>query len=203
MENDIEQLEKEILGGAKKSLQASVEYLLSMELQFDKDTRELYRLVREKTDNVLGDENDSKKFEEFQLYARAFTRAAYAHIEGVAYLMRMVVLWAHDRGELQLSETDQEKLSEKYRYNSFKDNFNLAFNYFTRLFGSAFRPNKKDPRYKSFLRGIDARDSTMHPKSPICFSMSGDAVRDVQMGLLWFSESFRELLHSLNGDQRK
>jgi hypothetical protein len=203
MDKDIEKLETEILDRAKSSLQANIEYLLSMEREFDKDTRALYEFLREKTDYVLADCKDPGKFEEFQLYARAFTRAAYAHIEGASYLMRLMVLWAHDRGELHLSETDYAKLSEKYTFNSFKDNFNLAFNHFTRLFGSAFRPNKNDPRYQSFLRGIEARDSTMHPKTPVRFSMSGDAVRDVQLGLLWFSETFRELLHSLSGVQGK
>lgn len=104
MDKDIEKLETEILDRAKSSLQENIEYLLSMEREFDKDTRALYELLREKTDYVLADCKDPEKFEEFQLYARAFTRAAYAHIEGASHLMRLMVLWAHDRGELHLSE---------------------------------------------------------------------------------------------------
>lgn len=199
MEQNREKLETEILEGAKSSLQASIVYLLSMEREFDKDTRELHRLVKEKTDQVLTAQKHTKKYEEFQLYARAFVRSVYAHIEGVTYLMRMAVLWACERDEIQLSETEQAKLSEKHRFNSFKDNFSLAFNHFARLFGSTFRPNKNDPGYQSFLRGVDARDAIMHPKTPVQFGMSGDSVRDVQLGLLWFSEMFRQLLHSLEG----
>jgi len=197
MEKHLDELEVQIIEEAKSSLQASIEYLLSMECEFDKDTRELYKLAKEKADQVLADQNNSQKYDEFQLYTRAFIRSVYAHIEGVTCLMRIAILWASERGEIQLSETEKAKLSEKYRYNSFKDNFNLAFNHFTRLFGSAFRPNKNDPRYQNFLKGVDTRDSIMHPKTLVQFCMSGDSLRDVQLGLLWFSETFRQLLHSL------
>ena len=198
MDGDTKALESEIVGKAKQSLSNSVDYLMSMERVFDKDTRRLYEMLRTKVDAVLDDQNNEEIFSEYQLYARSFVRAVFAHVEGITFLMRQVVLWAYERKEISLSEVEYQKLSEKNRFNSFRDNFDLAFNYFTRLFRFAFRPNKDDARWQNFCRASVVRDSIAHPKTPTQFLLSGDAVRDAQLGLLWFSDNFREMLQRIS-----
>ncbi|MCC6208645.1 MAG: hypothetical protein IT488_10905 [Gammaproteobacteria bacterium] len=194
-----EQINDEILAEAKRSLAGSLNYLLTMEQMFDRDTRRLYELIRPKVAAVLKDKRDMVAYDDLQLYGRAFIRAMFAHVEGVTYLLRQVVLWAHDRNELELSETELARLSETYKFNTFKDNFQLGFNHFAATLGSTYQPNKTDPRYQSFLRAIKVRNAITHPKFPAGFGISGDALRDAQLGLLWFHESFQSLLGSLSG----
>jgi len=194
----------------KRDLGASIQYLVDMERMFDHDTRRLFEFVRAHTDSVLSDRQNSAKFDEFQLYARAFVRAFFAHVEGVTYLMRQVVIWAHDRDEIALTEPEVSSLSEsernaagKLRFNSVKENFRLAFNYFPRLFGSTYRPDKSGQGWHFFCTSIRVRDAITHPKTTTEFKLSGDAVREAQIAAVWFNEILRKLLVSCSDDELK
>lgn len=191
----------------KGSLGASIQYLVEMERMFDHDTRRLFALVRTHIDSVLDDRHDSAKFDEFQLFARAFVRALFAHVEGVTYLMRQVVIWAHDRGEIALTEAERSALSEREngtaepRFNPFKKNFRLAFHHFPRLFGSSYQLDKSGQGWHFFCASIKVRDAITHPKTTTAFKLSGDALREAQIAAVWFKESLRDLLVSCSDDQ--
>lgn len=191
----------------KQDLGASIQYLLDMERMFDHDTRRLFELVRVHMDSVLADRQNSAKFEEFQLFARAFVRALFAHVEGVTYLKRQVVLWAYDRGEIALTQSELSSLSEgarggtgKCQFNTVKENFRLAFDYFPRLFGSSYQPDKNSQGWCFFCRSIKVRDAITHPKTTTEFKLSGDAVREAQIAAMWFNETLRSLLISCADD---
>ena len=186
----------------KQDLGASIQYLLEMERMFDHDTRRLFEFVRVHLDSVLADRQNSAKFEEFQLFSRAFVRALFAHVEGVTYLVKQVVLWANDRGDIALTESELSSLCEGKR-NTVKKNFDLAFEYFPRLFGSSYRPDKKSQGWNFFCRSIKVRDAITHPKTTMEFKLSGDAVRETQIAATWFNKTLRSLLTSCADDARK
>ena len=193
----------------KRSLGASIQYLVDMERMFDHDTRRLFELVRKHIDSVLEDRHDPAKFDEFQLFARAFVRALFAHVEGVTYLMRQVIIWAHDRGEIALTEAERSDLNErepmtgKPRFNSLKENFRLAFQHFPKLFGSPYQLDKSGQDWHFFCASIKVRDAITHPKTTSEFKLSSDALREAQRAAVWFNESLRDLLISCSDDQRK
>ncbi len=183
----------------KQDLGASIQYLLDMERMFDHDTRRLFELVRVHLDSFLADRQNSAKFEEFQLFARAFVRALFAHVEGVTYLLQQVVLWANDRGDIAVTESELSSLREGKR-NTVKENFHLAFDHFPRLFVSSYRPDKNSQGWSFFCSSIKVRDAITHPKTTMEFKLSGDAVREAQIAATWFKETLRSLLISCADD---
>ena len=197
--------ETEFLAYARTGLGPTVDYLLRMERLFDSDTRAFLALTRGAVDSLLEERENASRFAQQQLLARSLIRASFAHIEGVAYLMREAVLWAHDRGEIPLLPSELSLLSEgvrggKRRFNSFQRNVELAFEYFPKAYGADFALDTVDPRWESFQHAIRVRDAITHPKVASEFGVSGDALRDAQLALYWFSDNFRRLLAACSDD---
>ena len=109
---DAKKIEAEHVDSAKRRLAGSIGHLLAMEQAFDHDTRRLFELVRPYAQAVLADRQNETKFDEFQLFARAFIRALFAHVEGVTHFLRQVVLWAYERGEIGLDASRLSRLRE-------------------------------------------------------------------------------------------
>ena len=199
---ELEKFEKELIEDASSSLAASIEYLNCMLGYFDADTRKFYGLARQAMREVAKKGfKDGPEFTEWQIYERALIRALFAEIEGITAAMRQVVLWAHDRGEYSLSEIEYVNLAEKYRFNKLKDNFSLAFKYFTLLVNSQYSIDKSTSQWRTFLRSIKIRDGVMHPKTPLGFGVSGDASLDIEQTVHWFNETYRELIRSIPNAQ--
>ncbi len=197
-QQELERREQEILCDASSSLSASIEYLNAMLRYFDGDTRKFYELANHwMTAVAKGGFRDGPEFTEWQIYERALIRSLFAEIEGTTAAMRQIVLWAHERGEYSLSETEQARLSEKHRFNTCKDNFKLSFKHFTLLFESPYLVNKNSSEWNTFLKSIKIRDGLMHPKSPLGFQVSGDMAKDINETLQWFTETYRELITSI------
>ncbi len=194
----LEKFEKELIDDASSSLEAGIGYLNSMLKYFDGDTRQFYKLATHAMGEVAANGfKDGPEFAEWQIYERALIRALFAQIEGTTAAMSQIVLWAHNRGEYSLSESELGKLSEKHHFNKLKDNFSLAFKYFSLLFNSSHSINKNSLEWSTFLRSIQIRDGVMHPKTPLGFQVSGDAALDIEQTVQWFNKIYSELMRSI------
>jgi hypothetical protein len=195
--------EDEKLELVKKDVRLSLRYLKLMNELFHYDTMRALVLCRSEEEKF--NKNEST-YEEYQFWLRGLIRTSFAHIEGVTFLMRQFAIWAWDRAELILTETEAAKLAEeevvgegeekrrKRRFNSLQDNFELAFKYFPQVFKVQFRLNKGDVGWPTFLRAIQVRNAVTHPKKPSEFMLSGVAVKDVRDTVIWFGETMSTLL---------
>jgi len=154
-------------------------------------------------------------YEEYMFWLRGLIRTSFAQIEGVAYIMRQVALWAWERSDFSLTEGEAAKLAEeevvekdgektrKRRFNSFRENLELAFKYFPQVFGASFRLNKGDTGWTSFLGAIQTRNAVTHPKKPSEFMLSGNAVKELRDTVIWFGEMMSGMLTACETAARK
>jgi hypothetical protein len=193
----------EMLETVKRDLRLSLRYLNQMNGLFHYDTMRALELCREKEE---GFKQEKVTYQEYGFWLRGLIRTSFAHIEGVAFLMRQFAIWAWERSELALTEAEAAKLTEeevvgegdqkrrRKRFNSFQENFELAFKYFPQAFGASFRLNKGDTGWPAFLRAIQIRNSVTHPKKPGEFMISGTALKDVRDTVIWFGETMSSAL---------
>jgi hypothetical protein len=202
----------EMLELVKQDLRLSIRYLGQMNSLFYYDTKRILELCVQKDAEFKRAEI---KYEEYMFWLRNLVRISFAQMEGVAYLMRQVVIWACERSDLSLTEGEVAKLAEeeivdnegektrKRRFNSFRDNIELAFKYFPQVFGASFRLNKGGAGWASFLNAIQTRNAVTHPKKPSEFMLSGTAVKEVRDTVIWFSEMMSGLLTACEAAAKK
>lgn len=185
---------------AKQDLFASLVYLNAMVNLFGKDTAYAMEHLAIANDRLITNECD---YHEFMYYARTLIRAFFAQVDGVCYVLRRLVLWAHDRAEIQLSDEELYLLSEGDRgtsgsrmrkYNSVADNLVFSCAHFSKLFGDEYLLNKSTNEWAVFRRAIAARHAITHPKDVESFVLPARTLEDIRHSIIWFSETMKELL---------
>jgi len=202
----------EMLELVKRDLRLSLSYLNQMNGLFHYDTMRALELCRTKEAEFSRQEIT---YEEYGFWLRNLIRTCFAHFEGITFLMRQSAMWAAERSELSLTEVEAAKLAEeevigegdqkrrKKRFNSFQENFELAFKYFPQAFGANFRLNKGDVGWPTLLRAIQVRNAVTHPKKPSEFMISGVALKDVGDTVIWFGEVMSSALNACEAASRK
>jgi hypothetical protein len=195
----------EMLELVKQDIRRSLGYLNQMNALFHFDTMRAFDLCRTKEEEF---KQEAVTYEEYGFWLRGLIRTSFAHIEGVTFLMRQFAVWSWERSELSLAEAEAAKLAEeevtgegdqkrrRKRFNSFQENFELAFRYFPQAFGASFRLNKGDVGWPTFLRAIQVRNAVTHPKKPSEFMISGTALKDVRDTVIWFGETMSSVLNA-------
>lgn len=201
----------EMLELVKRDIRLSLRYLKQMNGLFHYDTMRALELCRVKEEEF---KEQKVTYEEYGFWLRNLIRTCFAHIEGITFLMRQSALWAFERSDLSLTEAEVAKLTEeevvgegdqqrrKKRFNSFQDNFELAFKYFPQAFGAHFRLNKGDTGWPTLLRAIQVRNAVTHPKKPSEFMISGVVLKDVRDTVIWFSETMSTVLNACEVSSR-
>lgn len=137
---------------------------------------------------------------EHQYWCRVMIRSTLAMIDGLCYLMRQLVVWACERGELSLSPAEKLFLREESgvfrkgrietveKNNRFFENLEVAFCYFPLLFGVEFRLNKSGRGWESFKKAVSTRDIITHPKSLSDLTLSSSDLSAVKERIRWFAD---------------
>lgn len=141
-------------------------------------------------------------------WRRALLRSFLSEVEGLLFVMRRIILWAHDRGELPLSvgeacmlreqdfafDARKRKVIERHRFNRLQDNFILTFSIFPKVFGSTFVVDYGGVGWDCFQRAVDARNSITHPKSIGDVLLAGSIYNATADAISWFHESLSNIL---------
>jgi hypothetical protein len=144
------------------------------------------------------------ELDRFQFWFRALVRSFATQVEGTCYYLRKASADAFDRGRLpslpaelrpKLLEEDPNTPGRK-RYNSFLENVELGFEWFAAAFGKSFKLPKGDHRWGNFRQLVECRNQITHPKSLQDFAATAHQILPAQQGMLWFSDSFKELVVS-------
>jgi len=118
-------------------------------------------------------------YAELGFWYRNLARSFMSYVEGILYVMRRLIIFAHERGEMDLSpgevvlvsETDftfntrRKRIEERDAPNRLLENFILTFSIFPRVFGSEFEVNYGDHGWEKFQALVKMRNAFTHPKS--------------------------------------
>jgi hypothetical protein len=188
----------EIRDRAKQDLNASLHYFGLMNQLLSEDATRAMRLAREFFERTQVESN-SAEFHEFMFYERTFVRALFAWMEGIAFVIREIVLWASDRGEIELSGDEKWRLSEgevgtspknRRKFNQPQENLALACRHFARLFNVEYEVDRSGKGWQALVRAIGVRDGITHPKSIDAFVFGSAQIADVQATFMWVAEVF-------------
>ncbi len=196
---------------ARQDLHASIVYLGVMNNLFYSDTERCLRTCIEKNKAIEKNEID---YNELMFWYRSLIRTFYAYVEGTTFLMRQIIIWAHERSDIKLSDSeimqlrevrlvgDGESVKTCAKHNTVLENVTLAFEYFPVMFHSSYELTKSDHRWDSFRTALKARDSITHPKLVEDYLLPAEVLRQLQEAIVWFHESMSGLTKSC-GNGRK
>lgn len=198
---------------ARQNLHASIVYLGIMNKLFYSDTDRCLKKCIEKNKAI---EQNKIDYDELMFWYRSLIRTFFAYVEGTTFLMRQIILWAHERADITLSDSEAMQLREERlvrdgeslktcaRYNTVLENVELAFKYFPAMFHSSYQLPKSDHRWGSFKSALKARDSITHPKQVEDYLLPAEVLRQLQESIVWFHESMRGVTKScLNGTKQE
>lgn len=129
----------------------------------------------------LPETKDQGKYALVQFETRQLIRTFFAEVDGTIYSMRQVLLWAQERGEIDLSIAESALLREEaYKFDSNAksakvipsflssvDSFLLTFSIMPRLFASASSLDLSKYGWQAFRELLEVRHSVTHPKQII------------------------------------
>lgn len=195
---------------AKRDLVAGIKHLSLMDDLFHQDTLRCLRKCHELEQQSDQFSADRELFREYQFWCRTLLRAFFAHVEGLSYVMRRMVLWAHERGECELSIEEISLLREKsYSYNvrrkkiegkdspnRFLENLLLAFDLLPKALGAEFKLQFSDHRWDSFQKALAARHSITHPKTVEEFILTGETIFYLKDSVVWFGQHIKGIVNA-------
>lgn len=190
---------EDIYKKAQRDIIASLAYFNALNGLFRKDVH----ISLEQFRVSLEDAKDDKYF-----WYRTTLRSFFAYVDGIIYIMKDIILWAHKRKEIELSESEvliikeerpvfrKKKVEVTSSYNSFDVNFDLSMMYFPRVFHSNFKMNKGENRYNTFRKSLENRHSVTHPKRMEDYLIPPEGAEDLKNAIIWFSETMQALMSS-------
>jgi hypothetical protein len=195
---------------AKRDLIAGVQHLAQLDALFHQDTLRCLRRCHELEQQSHQFRTDRELFREYQFWCRALLRALFAHVEGLSYVMRRIVLWAHERGECELSfaevsllreesysyNVQRKRIDKRHSPNRLLENLLLAFDLFPRTFGANFKLQLSDHRWDSFQTALRARHAITHPKTVEEFILTAEGISHLKESIAWFGENIKAVLNA-------
>lgn len=126
----------------------------------------------------LPDSKNQQVYALLQFELRQLIRTFFAEVEGTVYSLRQVILWAHERGEIELSIPETALLREEaYRFDSGTkrakaitafsstlDSFLLTLTIVPRVFKSSASLNLSQYGWQAFRELLEVRNAVTHPK---------------------------------------
>ncbi len=196
-------------------LAQSLKYLTGTVAILRKDTERCYseylaaaRLCVEST--RAGTVVDPTAHEHLLFHCRQTIRTFFAEVEGTAYAMKRVAMWAGERNELSLTVADIAVLREEsYRFNPRKrvaearpgnysktaDSVVLAFAYLQRLFNSPVALDLSNDGWECFQQLLELRNNLTHPKDVLSLVVDVEVLlRILPRARTWFYESLQSLV---------
>jgi hypothetical protein len=157
---------------------------------------------------------DSHEYQELNFWHRTYIRTFITHVEGLLFVMRRIVAWAHDRGEVDLTpgeavlirekqyyfNSEKKRVEAKVKNNKLLENFVLAFDLFPRVFGSSFQVDYGNNGWEIFQSVVRVRNCLTHPKAPQDTLLQPELYHKISDAVTWFLSCLEGLFASVNAD---
>jgi hypothetical protein len=151
-------------------------------------------------------------YAELGFWYRNLARSFMSYVEGILYVMRRLIIFAHERGEIELSpgeavlvrETDftfnirRKRIEERDASNRLLENFILTFSIFPRVFASEFEVNYGDHGWEKFQALVNMRNALTHPKSIEDTLLRPELPNTVRDASVWFYTNMNDFFGSVD-----
>jgi hypothetical protein len=202
----------EIEDMARLSLWMGFHYFSVMNDALRKDTDRCSRECQNLSAVAGSDQITSEAYSELGFWYRNLTRSFMSYVEGILYVMRRLIIFSHERGEMGLSpgeavlvrETDftvnikRKRIEERDTPNRLLENFILTFSIFPRVFGSEFKVNYGHHGWEKFQALVKMRNALTHPKSVEDTLLRPELPNTVRDALVWFYTNMNNLFDSVD-----
>ena len=151
-------------------------------------------------------------YSELGFWYRNLARSFMSYVDGILYVMRRLIVFAHERGEVELSPGEavlvrekvftinvrKKRIEERDAHNRLLENFFLTFSIFPRVFGSEFKVNYGHHGWEKFQNLVDMRNTLSHPKSVDDTLLRSELPNTVRDALVWFYTNMRNFFNSVD-----
>ena len=189
-----------------------------MQKALHRDTAQCQKKCKELKKKYLTNRNrkrriPQKHYQELEFWYRMLLRTFCSEIEGLCYVMRSIVSWAEDRGDITLTPAEGTLIREQeYYYNSRRkrietrtgrfnrtlDNILISLQLFPRVFKSDFQTDFSKHGYQHFQHAIELRNIVTHPKEPGDLHKLTEIIPALSEGAAWFYDCMGELFASID-----
>lgn len=198
---------------ASLSIATGFQYFKSMEKVLSYDTsRCLAECNALKKNDDLTQPLSQEKYFESGFWHRSLARSLLTYVEGILFVMRLLIIYAEDRGEIKLAPAEAALVREvEYRFhvgrkkidtlsrpNRFLENFVLTFRLFPQVFGSAFEVDYSSHGWEKMQQLVKLRNSMTHPKSVTDGLLDPELPNVIRDAATWFFGCMRELVSSFD-----
>ena len=158
----------------------------------------------------LPDSKNQDAYGLLQFELRQLIRAFFSEVDGTVYSARQVILWAHERDEIELSIPETALLREEtYRFdqksktaqarpafNSTLDSFLLTFTILPRLFKAASTLDLSQYGWQAFRELLGIRHAVTHPKKLVYLVADANIITKIlPAARVWYYTSLLAAVH--------
>lgn len=184
-----------------------------MEKALGADTRRyMDECLRLKAETDGASPLSQEHYAELGFWYRGLARALLTYIEGILFVMRRLIIYAEERGEIELSAGEatlvreleytlnvgRKKIQERARTNRFLENFVISFELFPRVFGSSFRIDYGTHGWEKLQRLVKLRNDLTHPKSVHDTLLAPEMPNLIRDAATWFFTCMRDFIGSVD-----
>jgi len=200
---------------AKLSPATGFQYFRAMEKALGADTRRyMDQCLRVKAETEGTGPLSQEQYTELGFWYRGLARALLTYVEGMLFVMRRLIIYAEQRGELDLSAAEitvvreveytvnvsRKKIKERSRPNRFLENFVVSFQLFPQVFGSSYRVDYGTQGWEELQQLVKLRNDLTHPKSVHDTILAPEMPNLIRDAATWFFTCMRDLMVSVDAD---
>ena len=149
---------------------------------------------------------ETMKSDDSQYAKRVYVRTAFALIEGMTHLTKVLTIEVAKLRNVELSPAELSLLKEESyelrrgkakistKYLKLADNFRFAFSCFSKVLGSNFKLDVEGQGWECFRKAIEIRHRITHPKVDEDLDISDAELQIVEKAMDWYRVSSRKLL---------
>jgi hypothetical protein len=173
------------------------------------DTDMCERRYKDAAASWLSNQKETNAYKALQFELRQLIRTFFAEVDGTVYVARQVILWAFERGEVQLSNAELALTREEsYRFDrktksadirpsflSTLDSFLLTFSLLPRLFKIEQQLNLSHHGWEAFQKLLEVRNTITHPKESTQLLVDSEIIlRTLPAARAWYYVSLISLI---------
>lgn len=157
-------------------------------------------------------------YRDLDFWYRSLLRAFCSELEGVLFVMRQIIMWSYERGEIQLSPAEatllyersysvniqRKRVDERHgQFNRLLETFVLAFILFPRAFNSNFSVDYSNHGWECLQAVVEVRNEMTHPKGIGSMVMPAPMFQNLPDAISWFYGTISTMAGTMAEEKRK
>lgn len=198
---------------AHLSLWTGFKYFKQMDASLRKDRDRCYDECLRAKAIYEASSDTPEAYDEVGFWYRNLTRAFMTYVEGMLYVMRRIIIFAHERGEIDLDlgeavlvretgftvNVNRKRINSRETPNRLLENFVLTFRLFPKVFGSEFEVDYGDHGWEKFQKLVTMRNNLTHPKFTKDTRLPSDLPNTVRDASSWCYKNIAGIFGSADG----